>query len=173
MAKHGAVDGAVVASRGPPVGLECSQAGGKARTSETRSGQRLSSCFNCDVQKVVLWRCVIFDTLRVPLFAAAEGRTQDLRIMRPTRLPTAPPRHAKRPPLADHVPIPKAPRSGARPSKKHGFFLIWFLLLTSELSCSRHAIRVVFSSAQINIRLWESAQRPRGQATRNTQMQAR
>ena len=27
-------------------------------------------------------------------FAAAEDRTQDLRIMRPTRLPTAPPRHA-------------------------------------------------------------------------------
>ena len=95
---------------------------GKARTSETRTGQRLSSCLNCDVQKVVLWRCVIFDTLRVPLFAAAEGRTQDLRIMRPTRLPTAPPRHAKRPPLADHLPIPKAARSGARPSKKHGFF---------------------------------------------------
>ena len=55
-------------------------------------------------------------------FAAAEDRTQDLRIMRPTRLPTAPPRHAKRPPLADHLPIPKAARSGARPSKKHGFF---------------------------------------------------
>ena len=42
-----------------------------------------------------LWRCARYGTLRFPA-AAAEDRTQDLRIMRPTRLPTAPPRHAYR-----------------------------------------------------------------------------